>query len=390
MRRQISRARLRLMLDQPFLASAVARFPFMEATDAERCPTFATDGYRIIYNPAFAASCMHEKLVFILAHEVLHCLFGHLDRRETRDPELWNIAADLAVNSLLVDFGFALPEGALHAVWNRGLTVEEIYDRLQTPSSNSAFHGQALDVHLPPDGSQGLCNDPVSVPSPAERRRLRSQLLSEMRTHPGLPGNVRGMIEEDIRRASEPQVDWKALVADFVSGLRRDDYRLYPFNKKHVWRGIYLPSYGVPAPQHLVAAVDTSGSISIKDLARFLVELDRLRGVTLCRLTVLEFDTVIQKVTEIDPAEEGGAFGVSEDGRFTFRGRGGTDIRAPFDWIAEQMRRGETPPDALIVLTDGFGMMPERTPDYRILWIAPQHAARDFPFGQVVRMPPRR
>ena len=110
------------------------------------------------------------------------------------------------------------------------------------------------------------------------------------------------MIEEDIRRASEPQVDWKALVADFVSGLRRDDYRLYPFNKKHVWRGIYLPSYGVPAPQHLVAAVDTSGSISIKDLARFLVELDRLRGVTLCRLTVLEFDTVIQKVTSSSSA----------------------------------------------------------------------------------------
>ena len=73
----------------------------------------ATDGSRIVYNPAFVDELKPAELEGTLAHEVLHCALGHQCRRGQRDPELWNEAADLAINPILIGNGFTLPAGAL-------------------------------------------------------------------------------------------------------------------------------------------------------------------------------------------------------------------------------------------------------------------------------------
>ena len=73
----------------------------------------ATDGSRIVYNPAFVDELKPAELEGTLAHEVLHCALGHQCRRGERDPRLWNEAADLAINPILLENGFTLPAGAL-------------------------------------------------------------------------------------------------------------------------------------------------------------------------------------------------------------------------------------------------------------------------------------
>jgi len=368
------------MLQEPYLASAVARFPVRAAPVPERIPTMATDGYRVLYNEDFVLSRPEADLRFVLAHEVLHCLFGHMDRRQERDPRRWNIAADLAVNGALVEFGFEAAEGALLAAWTTGLTVEEIYEGLPSHAHLLELDVVWLDTHLDPETAMGPSSDGalVDLPSPLERRRLRRQLLDEVARSGLLPGSVKGLLREEMRIAAEPQVDWRAHVARFVSTLRRDDYRMYPFNRKHVWRGIYLPSTGVPAPSHLVTAIDTSGSMSTDMLEKIVAELDRLRVVTLCRMTVIEFDTTIQRIQELTAVDEGGRLQLTENGSFAFHGRGGTDIRAPFEWDAL--------PDALLVATDGSGAMPDHAPNYPVMWLTPFGAVERFPFGEVVRL----
>ena len=376
------------MLQEPYLASAVARFPIRAAPVPEQIPTMATDGYRIFYNEDFVLSRSEADLRFILAHEVLHCLFGHMDRRQERSPRRWNIAADLAVNGALVEFGFEAAEGVLLAAWTTGLTVEEIYEALPSHARLLELDVVCLDTHLDPKTAIGLSSDGAmaDIPSPLERRRLRRQLLVELGRSERLPGSVKGLLREEMRIAAEPQVDWRSYVARFVSTLRRDDYRMYPFNRKHIWRGIYLPSTGVPAPSHLVTAIDTSGSMSTDALEKIVAELDRLRVVTLCRMTVIEFDTTIQRIQELSAVDEGGRLQLSENGSFVAHGRGGTDIRAPFEWIAELAHRGDALPDALLVATDGFGAMPDHAPDYPVMWLTPFGALEQFPFGEVVRL----
>ena len=60
----------------------------------------------------------------------MHCALGHQCRRGERDPRLWNEAADLAINPILISNGFTLPAGALIDPAFTNLSAEEIYARL--------------------------------------------------------------------------------------------------------------------------------------------------------------------------------------------------------------------------------------------------------------------
>ena len=101
--RVITKARLQLMLQEPYLASAITRYPISECRARADIPTMATDGFRVLYNPKFVVEESLSNIKFVLAHEVFHCLLGHIDRRGERKPDIWNVATDLAVNSLLFD-----------------------------------------------------------------------------------------------------------------------------------------------------------------------------------------------------------------------------------------------------------------------------------------------
>jgi predicted metal-dependent peptidase len=382
---ELLRARLQLMLRHPYLASATAALNFL-AVRAAWCPTMATDGFNVFVSPDFAQATPPEELIGVVAHEVLHCVLGHTDRRGGRAPWLWNVASDLATNLILQAAGFRLPEGALLQAQWAGMTAEDIYDALakhdaQAQSLHALRAGYiGADQHIDPHDPAPELGAVPSPPSPQERRRLREGWTQELRGQ--LAGRLRGEIEEEIRRAGLQEVDWRAYLARFVGGLRRDDYRLTPASRKHLWRSIYLPSTGVPGPNHLVAAIDTSGSMGKRELAHVLIELDALRAIAGCKMTILQCDLVIQSITSCESWE------LSNQGpeTFTVRGRGGTSLRPPFEWIDQHSSHNGPSPDALIYFTDGYGEFPISPPPYPCLWIVPRHGSKRFPFGEVLRI----
>src|SRR5262245_10911999 len=66
----------------------------------------------------------------VLAHEVLHCALANHCQRGQREPEMWNEAADYAVNPILLGSGVVLPAGVLVDPAFADLSAEEIYARL--------------------------------------------------------------------------------------------------------------------------------------------------------------------------------------------------------------------------------------------------------------------
>ncbi len=95
----------------------------------------------------------------VLAHEVLHCALGHQCRRGKRDPGLWNEAADLAINPILLGNGLTLPAGALIDPAFTNLSAEEICDRLlrRSGEGSSAPPGPAPQ---PTNAGGGMTNSP--------------------------------------------------------------------------------------------------------------------------------------------------------------------------------------------------------------------------------------
>ena len=120
----MTRARAALVLEHPFFGSLALGLR-MQA-DAG-CRDLWTDGKTLGFNPAYAASLPEARLIGAQAHEVLHLAFGHHVRRKGRDEQLWNRACDLAVNHILLETGFSLPEGFAHDPSYTGMTAEDIY-----------------------------------------------------------------------------------------------------------------------------------------------------------------------------------------------------------------------------------------------------------------------
>ena len=392
---KISRARLQLMLRNPYLAGAVARLPIWEAIDMPWCQTMATDGYNIFWNAEFCASLNEEELSGVIAHELLHCILGHNDRRDERDRHQWNIAIDHATNLFLLACEIQLPTDRLADRRYAGLTAEQIYEKLPKQSlvSSLGYSGEpdgddnsenitcraqavgGFDVHLEELDPEGAAERTKDMPTPMEKIRIRRELTKEVKSK--WRGVFPAHFEEEFKKAGESETPWQAIMAQFMSGIRKDDYRMYPFNRKHIWRGLYLPSIGRPGPSHIAIAVDTSGSMNRELLGKVLAELDALRTMTECKLTLIECDAAIQNVTEYEGWE---IADLDFDSR-PFRGRGGTVFDPVFNWMKNVGSLQNPPPEALIFLTDGQAPFPDIKPMYYVLWIFPKNFQRKAPFG---------
>ena len=92
-------ARVGLLLRHPFFGNMATRLKKQHCDDW--CPTSATDGRHLYFNTQFFNVLSPKQIEFVIAHEILHCAFDHLTRREDRNPKLHNYACDYLVNNIL-------------------------------------------------------------------------------------------------------------------------------------------------------------------------------------------------------------------------------------------------------------------------------------------------
>jgi len=124
-------ARVGLLLRHPFFGNMATRLKVENCDDW--CPTAATDGRHLYYNTQFFNALSNKEIEFVIAHEILHCVFDHLTRREDRDPMLFNIAADYIVNNTLKRDRIGEIPSVVPCYQDfkyDGWTSEEVYDDL--------------------------------------------------------------------------------------------------------------------------------------------------------------------------------------------------------------------------------------------------------------------
>ncbi len=342
--------------------------------------TAATDGEHIWFNPAFLGKLKPQHRDFVVAHEVAHVALRHVGRVGPRDPALWNVAADIVVNGMLVGMGLQMPPGGIRVPELEDLRVEDVYARL---GSKSAYLKKKLgvksgsklrDLMAAGAGAGQAAEDsgPDSLAQDAMWRTALQRAALIHRLHGGGQGTGALGASRELGQVLEPQLDWRTLLWRFLVHTP-SDYAGY--DRRFVHRGEYLDAL---CGESLTVGVciDTSGSVDLQMLRDFMAELQGiLRSYPHIRVKLYFADHDLYGPWWLDrdtepPAPKGG---------------GGTDLVPFFEAIAEDEFSDEAV-DLAVYQTDGFGPLPEDAPDFPVLWLVPDGAREDFPWGEVARL----
>ena len=357
-RERLVTARIGLLLRHSFFGNLATRLQLINAD--EWCGTAATDGKRFYYNSRFIMMLKPKEVEFLVGHEVLHVVYDHMGRRGTRDPQLWNVADDYAVNADLKrhkvgEFITTVP--CLYETKYDGMSAEAIYDDLYDKADKISLDDlvdKMLDDHIDGDdgdgdgeGEEGEGRGKRPKMSKEEREQVRQEMkqaiLAAAQSAEG--GTVPKGVERLIKHATNPVMPWRELIQSNLTSAIRNDYSWTRPNRKGWHMDAVMPGMTPGEEIDVTIAIDMSGSISTKQGQAFLAEvagmMDAFDGY---KLHVFCFDTEVYNPQDftsenMDTVDE-----------YELQGGGGTD----FDSIFEYLKSEAIEPKRLIVFTDGY------------------------------------
>ncbi len=374
--RTLSASLLRLRVRQPFFG-ALALFARYEVTQA--VPTAATDGRTIFVNPDFWSPLSSAEQDGLLLHELLHAALGHCWRRGVRDPQVWNIAADIVINGMILEEAHAaLPKGGMRDLRLEKFGTEEVYELLQRNFAKLPPLAMS-DLLTSPPGEAGDPRDSETGLDGLRRTALAGHWRHALEQAAVLARQQRGDMPGSIRREIEAldpaRLDWRAVLWRYLVQMPCD---FTGFDRRHLGRGLYLEQLEGESVRVFIC-VDTSGSVSNAQMTSFLSEV---AGV------LRAYPHLVADLWYAD-AHAHGPFPLRPGDPVPVPvGGGGTDFRPFFDAAAEARRSDPAIRAVAIYLTDGHGVFAKNPPDLDVLWVVTVGglALEKFPFGEAVRM----
>jgi predicted metal-dependent peptidase len=385
-RERLISARVGLLLRHSFFGNLATRLKLTNAD--EWCGTAATDGLKFYYNSRFIMLLKPKEVEFLVGHEVLHVVYEHMDRRGNRDPQMWNIADDYAVNADLKRHGvgqFITSVPCLYEKKYDGKPAEEIYDDLMQnveKISLDSLIDQMLDDHMDSDGdSAGDGEGPESEGkgrpkmTDEERERARQEMKQAIisAAQSAEAGQLPAGVERLIKQHTDPVMPWRELIQTNLTSSIRTDYSWMRPSRRGWHMDAIMPGMTPGEEIDVVVTLDMSGSISNKQAQAFLGEIggmmDSFDGY---KVHVFCFDTDTYNPQDFHSEN------MDSISDYEPQGGGGTD----FDCIFKYLKENAIEPKRLIVFTDGYPNGSWGDPDYcDTTWIIHGDKNPNPPFG---------
>ncbi len=357
-----------------------------------------TDEIWLLWNPKFFEGLTNWEIRGVLTHEFYHLIFCHLTSRRRSPPKMWNVATDLAINSIIVTN--ASPQSNCNDITGKddrplprcvlipgqrpeppegresskdekaGNEVADLIEKLPLNMSSEFYFKklQELRQKLENEGKLGP-GDPMDgwVDSfddhsgwdevPDDKReyvegKIKAVVEKAVKHADGQPngwGDIPAELREAIRASVTNIINWRAVLRQFIGSIVRGHRtasikrinRRYPYVHPGTKRG-YVAK--------LLIARDESGSVMDSMLEEFTAEL-----LSLTRKIEIDFLPFDCSADEADIVRwNRGA--VPKKAMMRTRG-GGTDFNAPTRIFNDPKNRGRW--DGLLILTDGQAPQPE-------------------------------
>lgn len=370
--------------DSPFFAELsrhITKVPTEDMPTAAVAFDQKRDDLVLFWNPEFFASLSDREIRGVLTHEFYHLVFGHLYGRKKTPPQLWNIATDLAINSIILDPArtggsnhlggdrllpeFALVPGQMpkHPE-GRDFTDEEkssmklaqIIAELPPMQASEWYFEKIYDKTKDDPDFQQMMSDLGSMDDHGSWEQVPDELKEYVE------GKVKAVVEKAVKTADSQANGWGSIPSDLADSIRKSVSNIINWRtvlrqfvgqlvrggrtntmKRINKRYPYIhPGTKRGYEAKLLIAIDQSGSVSNEMLAEFFAELGSLtKKVT---IDVLPFDCAADE-KDIFEWRRGSNVPAKR-----VRG-GGTDFNAPTKVVNDTKNRGRW--DGMLIMTDG-------------------------------------
>ena len=383
-RERLVTARVGLLLRHSFFGNLATRMKLINAD--EWCGTAATDGRNFYYNSRFIMKLKTKEVEFLFGHEVLHVVYEHIDRRGSRDPQIWNIANDYTVNADLKRHKvgqFITTVPCLYEQKYDGKTSEEIYDDLMKNVQRlnmDQLIDQLIDDHMDGDSEDDQDGDGAKQGkrpkmSAEERERIRQEVKQAIiaAAQSAEAGSLPKGVERLVRQATNPIMPWRELIQTNLTSAIRNDYSWNRPSRRSWHMDAIMPGMTPGEEIDVVVAIDMSGSISDKQAQQFLGEIaGMMEAFDGYKVHVFCFDTEIYNPADFTSEN------MDSIDSYEPAGGGGTDFDAIFDYL----KKVGNVPKRLICFTDGYPCGSWGDADYcDTTWIIHGDPDPNPPFG---------
>jgi predicted metal-dependent peptidase len=382
---RLVKSRVKLLRESPFFGTLLLNTRHRVTDEVS---TAATDGQTLLLNKAFMEEQTQPHFQSILLHEVLHMALEHIERMKDvfmTDAQTSNIAADIVVNGIIRDNGMTLPESAIHDDDLKHLSVREIYNILRQKQQEDPDYlkdkygeaGESVNECLKPGGGKSP-NKPSEGGSERSGKTNWKDILNKAATIAraksfGLHGAGLKRIFNDLL---EPTINWRDALYKYITASRTD---FEGYDRRFVHNGLYLDDLG-GGRIHVMAFMDTSGSVDEQLLSEFVAELRfAVNALPSISGELWYFDT--------DLYPQGDIMEILDTPKL--QGGGGTSFVKVMEKLRQASEEDSTVQTLGIVFTDGYARLNDfEEPESPVMWcISPGGVANEsLPFGEVIRI----
>ncbi len=356
------------------------------------CRGLGTDGFVIYYHGEYLCDLYRRGRVLVnraYLHMVLHCLFCHMDTMGRREGRMWNLACDIAAESVIDGLYLKcihIQTPPFRMDWYgrlrqrlQVLNAEGVYKALEemklTERQLERLEAEFLvDDHqywqLPPDAPK------TGVVRQNQWSNNREKLQTEMETMGNQQDEDTKSLLEQVQVENRSRYDYRRFLQKF--SVLREEMQVDEDSFDYVFYTYGLSLYGnmplvepleskeVSRIEDFVLVIDTSMSCSGELVRRFLEETYSV----LCQsdsyfkktnIHIIQCDDQVQQDRRITCRQEMEEY-MQE---FSIIGQGGTDFRPAFEYVNQMLGRGEFHRlKGLLYFTDGEGIYPVKRPVY--------------------------
>ena len=378
-----------ILINMRFLDVALSR---LKIECREQTGAHLFDGAKLYYDPVLLLRQYKNAPGYaarLYLHTLLHCIFYHGFETDKLNRQYWDMATDIAVEHTILDMDIHITRmPSDDTLRNRldilqkqagGLTAEKIYRhfRIEEPSLKAEEEWRKLcryDEHIYWDKREEL------ELSQAEWRKISERIKADLKSFSKDKNNAESM-EQNLREATRERYDYTDFLRKFM--VMGESMQINDDEFDYIYYTYGLDIYGnMPLVEPLeykdsnkikdfVIALDTSASCRGEVVQAFLqktynIMQDSENFFSKVNVHIIQCDSEIRQDVKITERREFDDF--MENGKLT--GFGSTDFRPVFDYV-EKLREEKEFDNlkGLIYFTDGYGVYPERMPDYDVSFV---------------------